>query len=395
MASVGVRKNGLLHFDFRFNGERCREFTKLPDTKENRRKMQKVLDRIEAEMTLGSFDYKSYFPNSKKARSVAYSDAPPSTTIRFSEFCEEWFDENEVRWKRSYRLGIRGILDQYLIPEFGGVYVCDVQRHLILKFRADLGRKVTDGQRTVSNDRINHIMTPLRMILQEAAARYEFPNQFFQIKPLKVGQTQVNPFSLEEVQQIISHVREDFRNYYIVRFFSALRTAEIDGLCWEFVDFERKTIRVIETLVHGRKETPKNNSSYREISMSGPVYQALCDQRTHTEGKSAFVFCTRNGGPLSHRNVTQRIWYPLLEELGIKKRRPYESRHTCATLWLAAGENPEWVARQMGHSNTKMLFTIYSRFVPNLTRQDGSAMDALLNNRFRVVGKQNHKTDED
>jgi len=82
---------------------------------------------------------------------------------------------------------------------------------------------------------------------------------------------------------------------------------------------------------------------------------------------------------LDHRNVRDRIWKPLLERLGLTYRRPYQTRHTAATLWLAAGEAPEWIARQMGHSTTKMLFEIYSRFVPNLTRQDGSAMERLLN----------------
>jgi integrase len=61
-------------------------------------------------------------------------------------------------------------------------------------------------------------------------------------------------------------------------------------------------------------------------------------------------------------------------------RRPYETRHTAATLWLASGEAPEWIARQMGHANTKMLFEIYSRYVPNLTRRDGSAFEQLLSN---------------
>jgi integrase len=57
-------------------------------------------------------------------------------------------------------------------------------------------------------------------------------------------------------------------------------------------------------------------------------------------------------------------------------------RHTAATLWLAAGEAPEWIARQLGHTSTEMLFRVYSRYVPNLTRQDGSAMDRLLATRF-------------
>jgi integrase len=45
---------------------------------------------------------------------------------------------------------------------------------------------------------------------------------------------------------------------------------------------------------------------------------------------------------------------------------------------LASGEAPEWIARQMGHSTTEMLFRVYSRFIPNLTRQDGSAFERLM-----------------
>jgi len=67
-----------------------------------------------------------------------------------------------------------------------------------------------------------------------------------------------------------------------------------------------------------------------------------------------------------------------LRHLGLKQRPPYQMRHTAATLMLASGENPEWVARMLGHSTTEMLFRIYSRFVPNLTRNDGRAYAQLL-----------------
>ena len=85
------------------------------------------------------------------------------------------------------------------------------------------------------------------------------------------------------------------------------------------------------------------------------------------------------GRPLSHNWVTKRVWHPLLRYLDLTPRRPYQTRHTAATLWLAAGESPEWIARQMGHSSTEMLFKVYSRYVPNLTRQDGSAFESMLN----------------
>lgn len=68
--------------------------------------------------------------------------------------------------------------------------------------------------------------------------------------------------------------------------------------------------------------------------------------------------------------------------MGYALRRPYQMRHTAATLWLASGEAPEWIARQLGHTSTEMLFRVYSRYVPNLTRQDGSAMERLLASRM-------------
>jgi integrase len=40
----------------------------------------------------------------------------------------------------------------------------------------------------------------------------------------------------------------------------------------------------------------------------------------------------------------------------------------------------------MGHANTEMLFRVYSRYVPNLTRQDGSAANRMFSN---VIGDVN------
>ena len=117
-----------------------------------------------------------------------------------------------------------------------------------------------------------------------------------------------------------------------------------------------------------------------DIAMSQPVFDALMAQRavTYRPGGDTFVFSNRMGEPFDVDNITNRVWYPLLRHLGLAKRRPYQTRHTFATLLLAAGENPEFVARQLGHANTMMLFKTYSRYVPNLTRRDGSAFDRLV-----------------
>ena len=220
-------------------------------------------------------------------------------------------------------------------------------------------------------------MKVLRMILTEAADRYDFTSPYRNIKPLKKDKKDIEPFTLEEVNLMISTVREDFKNYYVVRFFTGMRSGEVNGLKWRYVDFERRLILVRECWSKGELTYTKNDGSQREIQISQPVFDALKLQYEATKNNE-FVFTTNIGTPLGD-NVTKRVWHPLLKHLNLRARSPYQTRHTSATLWLASGENPEWIARQMGHANTEMLFRVYSRYVPNLTRQDGSAFERLIN----------------
>ena len=222
-------------------------------------------------------------------------------------------------------------------------------------------------------------MKIMRMILNEAADRYEFTTPYMGIKPLKVPKSDIEPFTPHEIKLILNTVRPDFKDYFTVRFFTGMRTGEIDGLKWRYIDFENRLILIRETIVDGHVEYTKTDGSQRDIQMNQQVFDALQNTRQITFNNE-YVFCSKTGSPLRHDLVTKRVWHPLLKHLGLRKRRPYETRHSAATLWLASGENPEWIARQMGHVNTEMLFRIYSRFVPNLTRTDGSAIERMLTN---------------
>ncbi len=380
MGNIVARKEtGNLFFDFRYLGKRCREQTTLPNTPANRKKAEKLLSLIEAEITLGTFDYGTYFPHSARVQEFSRLKAGCTfmNTPLLKDFAELWFDEKKIEWRDSHIKTVRSTLEKHLLPAFGKKEVSAITKADILAFRSALGKVPGQKDQNLTATRINHIMTPLRMILNEAADRFEFTSPYLAIKSLKVQKTDVEPFTLQEVIQILDTVRSDFRPYYTVRFFTGLRTAEVDGLQWKYVDFERRQILIRETWVGGKLDYTKNDGSQRDIDMSGPVYEALQEQKKRT-GNSQFVFCTREGTPHEYRNISKRVWAPLLRHLGLRVRRPYQSRHTAATLWLAAGENPEWIARQMGHTTTEMLFRVYSRYVPNLTRRDGSAFDNLI-----------------
>ena len=411
MPNVRVHKpNGMLFFDFRYQGQRCREYTLLQDSDANRRKMEKVLKRIEASLADGSFRYDEYFPNSKMAARLAAINAalseataekaiegaavpvvaqplvaPTPVTIgpTFKGFAEQWVQEHSIEWRRSHIRSLLSTIEGRLYPHFGEKVVSTITKADVLAFRAALAKEPGRGARSgLSAKRINEVMGTLKQILEEAADRFEFTSPVTNVKRLRVRKTDVQPFSLVEMQVILATVRPDYRDYLQVRFLTGMRTGEVNGLKWKYIDFESRLILVRETHVLGEDDYTKTDGSQRDIKMSQPVFDALQRQREITFGQSDYVFCNMLGEPLENTNFTNRIWYPLLRHLAYELRRPYQMRHTAATLWLASGEAPEFVARQLGHTSTEMLFRTYSRYVPNMTRQDGSAMERLLANQF-------------
>lgn len=409
MANVRVRpetKN--LYFDFHYRGHRCREYTVLPDTPANRRKMEKVFAKIEAEITLGTFVYSQYFPGSKTAARFAASkpgalapdllmpdatEAPAagSKLPLFSAFSDTWKLEKQVEWRIGYREAVDSILTTHLLPEFGALHLDQIDRAAVLKFRGALvdqrnGAAASEKgeSKPLAPATINRIVGILRMVLEEGAVRFRFENPCLRIKRLKLQRKDIDPFTLDQMQKVLDRVRKDYQPYLTFRFLTGVRSGEAHGLKWKHVDFGRREILIRETFQNGRTEYTKTDGSQRQVHMSQPVYDALMSMRPKgyiDDPKSCddqYVFCTRNGHPIDNTNFNDRVWKPLLRNLGFKYRRPYEMRHTCATLWLAAGESPEWIARQLGHTTTEMLFRTYSRYVPNLVRRDGRAFDTLV-----------------
>ena len=382
MGAVNVR-DGKLYLDFRFKGVRCREQTSHIDSPQNRKRLEKLIGMIEAEIKLGKFDYARYFPDSPKVEKFENLIRQEKfkrigNRMLFGVFAEIWFAEKKVEWRQSQIENVRGILDKHLLPIWEEHELHEIQKADIMGFRRKLAEESPVSKKKLSPSRINHILSPFKMILEEAADRFEFESPWRGIKQLSVPRTEINPFTMDEVKRLIKYVRDDFKNYYTVRFFTGLRTGEIDGLQWKYVDLDNRQLLIYKSLVNGNIQDTKTDGSYRHVDLSEPVIEALKAQRAMTANRSNFVFCSATGTPLLHRNVTKRVWYPLLKRLNILERNPYQSRHTTATLWLAAGESPEWIAKQLGHTSTAMLFRVYSRYVPNLTRKDGSAFEKLL-----------------
>jgi integrase len=75
------------------------------------------------------------------------------------------------------------------------------------------------------------------------------------------------------------------------------------------------------------------------------------------------VFPNEDGGLLNPGNLNRRHFKPLLRAAGIDdSHRPYDLRHTMATLLLNAGVNIKTVSARLGHANIVLTLNTYAHW---------------------------------
>ena len=379
-------EGGRLRYRFDYCGIDCIEDSGLTPTPENIRLAQEKSQRIAAALMADNFDYASFFADKSTAFSIRTMPSAVTECPTFETFANLWFEERRIEWRRSYASTIDLTLKKYLIPKFGPYRVDEIGKDAILRFRTDVAKMPgLGGNETLSACRINKIMQPLRMILIEASDRYKFETSWRNIRSIRLVRNDVHPLSLAEVELFLRTVRPDMRRYFEIRFLTGLRTSEIHGLRWPSVNLEAGRIHVREAWSKGKRLPCKNDSSNRVVKLCARATETLREQLA--EGADdQIVFPSKYGRPINNNWMTDHVWYPTLEQIGLEGRRPYQTRHTAATLWLASGENPEWIARQLGHTTCELLFRVYSRYVPNAVRTDGSSFERYLENGIAAAG---------
>ena len=94
-------------------------------------------------------------------------------------FAELWFEEMRVEWRETHAKTVRLTLDKHLLPEFGKKEVAPSPKQNFCPSSRHLGKVPGQKGQSLTATRINHIMTPLRMILRwEAADRFEFSSPY-------------------------------------------------------------------------------------------------------------------------------------------------------------------------------------------------------------------------
>lgn len=116
--------------------------------------------------------------------------------------------------------------------------------------------------------------------------------------------------------------------------------------------------------VYGEEQGSTKTMSARKVRLNSEAVTALERQKTITFDEGGKVFNDpRSGAPWKYHDITDsNYWSSTLKRLGLRHRRPYNTRHTYATLALMAGVNPAYMARQMGHS-LEVFFKVYADWI--------------------------------
>lgn len=366
----GVRavSDSSIEITFMYRGVRCRERFSLKPTATNLKLAERYKNVIEHDIATGVFDYLATFPNSPRAARFA----PEVCREDVAGFLTRWLTGKKKHVSSSTFEGYRKIVEQRMIPALGPTMVVELKRKTI--------RDWLDSQK-VSNKTLSNIQSCLRSALNDAV-----DEELIDINPLagwtyarkgEVKDDDVDPFSAEEQRAIAEVLTGQAQNMVQFAFWTGMRTSELVALDWGDIDWLRGEVHVSRAMTQaakGKAEVTKTISGKRSIKLLGPAMEALKAQKAFTFLADAEVFQNPRTGErwVGDGPIRKTMWAHALKKSGVRYRRPYQTRHTYASMMLSAGEHPMWVAQQMGHRDWTMIARVYGRWMPDTNESSGS-----------------------
>ncbi|MFC6335524.1 DUF3596 domain-containing protein [Pseudomonas sp. CCM 7891] len=364
-----------IEITFMYRGVRCRERITLKPTATNLKKAEQHKAAIEHAISIGTFDYAVTFPGSARAAKFA----PEASRETVNGFLTRWLAAKEKHVASSTFDGYRKLVTLRLIPALGDTMMVDLKRKAVRDWLDTL---------EVSNKTLSNIQSCLRSALNDATEE-----ELIELNPL-AGWTysrkaappkedDVDPFSPEEQQAVLAALSGQARNMMQFALWTGLRTSELVALDWGDIDWLREEAMVSRAMTQagkGKAETTKTAAGRRSVKLLRPALEALKAQKALTFLADAEVF--QNPRTLERWTgdgpIRKTMWVPAMKKAGVRYRRPYQTRHTYASMMLSAGEHPMWVAKQMGHSDWTMIARVYGKWIPQADKLAGTKAEAIF-----------------
>lgn len=285
------------------------------------------------------------------------------------------------------------VVDKWLIPHIGGQRLSaltpvDVERGLA-RLREHGGR----NGKPLSGRSVQGAHGVLRTALEYGTHMgYVTSNPAAALRRQGSKASVPEPWTVDEVREFLTKVRAD-RLYaaWLLLLSRGLRRGELAGLRWSSIDLDKGTLKVEHTLVeiNGRRSesVPKTQAGFRQIALDPDLVAAMREHRRTqvTErlawgpawSDSGLVFVREDGGGFLPSSLSQRF-ERLCKANDVRRIRLHDTRHTAASLMLAAGVPVKVVSEMLGHSDPRITLAIYTHTTEAQHREAGAAYTAAL-----------------
>lgn len=374
-SGVEIRKTSI-RVVFYIDGERIRERItvngqSLQPTPANIKYANQLAATVRKRIELGTFQYAEFFPDSPRAN----AESPDS----FGALAKLWL-QSKGTLKDGTKYHYETAVNKWLAI-FGSTTPIDKLTY------AHIAAKI-GGHPWASPKHANNCLVALRGIMSmHYAGKRSVDNPMAGIGNLKVVKKPPDPFTEDERDAILAHLKKQYDvrvwAYYCFQFYTGCRPEETIAFDWADLNEQTNEIRVqrVRTFRGGERDGSKTDDT-RDVYLVAPALEAIAAMKQYTYLKGGRIFENPVTGKPWHDERAQRRAYfnPTLKALGIRQRRAYNTRHTYATVALMRGVKPAYIASQMGHANTRMLFEKYARWIEDADKgAERRAMDAAMN----------------
>lgn len=360
-----------IEIDFIFRGQRCRETFSIAPTPANLKKVAQHRATILDAIARNVFDYAVTFPESKNR--FKFFDRPQSAGLLVESYLEKWIAGKKRQLKSSTWDGYNKIITMLNQTSIARIELIALRRTHV----RDWCKEQNTGNKWLAN-----VQSVLRTAMQDALdddlieTNLLYGWKYENTEAIK-SHDDVDPFTTIEREAILSACADpQYKNLFEFAFWTGLRTSELVALTWEDIDWLGGEVRInkAKTQSATEAESPKTKKSIRDVKLLAPAVAALKRQKDITFLRGGVVFRDpRSDEPWdSDEAIRQGPWKTAVKKSGVRYRRPYQTRHTYASMMLTAGEPLGWVANQMGHSDLSMLARIYARWIKSATPDVGN-----------------------